>query len=161
MSRKGMKAALEYGKRLPEFPDHQSAETDLFQLRDQLIKEISDASLQSDIFSPDFSPESLKSLEKWYFILWETDSFRKTGMDRKHFERCMAMYKGEVYVRYSSEFEWFVSEYAFLPGRYEIGVKKHLVSIMINRETDLYKRADNIRQQSLWIEFQKWNKPKP
>ena len=158
MSRQGMQAALEYGRNLPSFSDQKTAESELFRQRDKIIREIIDAAGYSDLFAADFRPESLKSLEKWYFILWESDSFDQIGMTREQFERCISMYFGEVIVRNSSEFEWFVDEYAFIPGRYVLGVRKEMVSLTLTRETDLYARRDNKRKQSIWREYRRWTK---
>lgn len=158
MSRQGMKAALEHGRQLPEFLDVKTAKIELFRLRDQLIHKLTNAAQFSDTFSADFSPDSLKEIEKWYFELWESKSFGEIGIERELFERCISMYYGEVIVRNAPEFEWFVEEFVFMPGRYEIGVRKDMASLALRREIDLYARTDNKRQQSIWREFCRWTK---
>jgi hypothetical protein len=158
MSRQGMKAALEYGQQLPAFPDRKSAEIKLFQLRDKLIRQITDAAAGTDLFLADYSPESLKALEKWYFELYDTKSFKKIGLDRKIFEQSMSMYYGEVIVRNNPDFRWYIEEYAFIPGRYEMGVRSKIISLSMGRAADLYARTGNQRKQSLWREYRRWTK---
>lgn len=156
MSREGMKAAQEHGEQLPSFPDQPSAELALFGRRDELIRQLTAAADRSTTFSADFSPESLKSLEKWYFELWETKSFSALGTERAEFERWMAMYFGEVMVRNAPDFEWVVEEYSFAQGKYSIGVRKPLLAIMLGRYTDLYARRSNKRKQSVWREYRQY-----
>jgi hypothetical protein len=156
MSREGVKAAVEHGRRLPAFPDLHSAELALYQRRDELIRKLNEAAGGSTVFDPDLSPESLKSLEEWYFSLWDSESFDATGMDREEFECSMAMYFGELLVRNVPEFEWTVAEYAWQAGKYEIGVRKPLVSVMFRGFSDLHARPNNKRQQSIWREYQQY-----
>ena len=151
-----MKAAVEHGERLPSFSDQRSAELALFSRRDELIRQLTAVAGGSTTFSADFSPESLKSLEKWYFELWDTQSFSAVGVERAEFEKCMAMYFGEVMVRNVPEFKWVVDEYAFQPGKYEMGVQKPLSTIMLGRFTDLYSRRNNKRRQSVWREYKQY-----
>ena len=156
MSRQGMQAAREYAEKLPSFPDQETAEKHLFEYRDRILQEFLDASASSDLFNADFSPDSLKSLEKWYFELWESNSFDQIDMSREKFERCISMYFGEVIIRNASEFEWFVDENVFIPGKYMIGGRKEMISISLTRETDLYARHDNKRRQSIWRAYPRW-----
>ncbi len=87
--------------------------------------------------------------------MWENEGFEAVGLGRETFERAIAMYLGEVLVR-SAGFHWIVEEYAFQPGRYEIGVRRDLLTIMLRRETDLFARPNNRRRESLWRRYRDW-----
>jgi hypothetical protein len=52
-------------------------------------------------------------------------------------------------------FSWVVQEYQFAKGRYEIGVQRPLLSIMLTKGRKL-QLAGNKRMQSLWREFQRY-----
>lgn len=155
MSREGMKAARAHGELLPSFPSLEAAEQALHEMRDDLTQELPRAAVSTTAFSPDFSPESLKGLERWYFDLWENEGFEAAGFSRETCERAISMYLGEVLVR-SAGFHWMVEEYAFQPGRFEIGVRKGLLTIMLRRETDLFARPNNKRRESLWRRYCDW-----
>ena len=66
--------------------------------RDARLQRIQDISTSAPEFATDYSPDSLKGLENWYFCLWDTESFEKQGTTIDEFEECMAMYFGEVMV---------------------------------------------------------------
>ncbi len=125
----------------------------LYLERDQLLRELTASAPASETFSPTFQAESLKNLERWYFELYERNGFAQAGTTRERFERAIAMYVGETAVRSNSEFQWFVSEYPFEPGKYELGIRKPLFAWMLRSFTDLYARPNNKRRQSIWREF--------
>ena len=81
-------------------------------------------------------------MEQWYFDLLERDAFTGLGTERATFEECMAMYFLETAVR-NSDVEWTVDEYAFEPGRYEIGVKRPLFAQYTMRITHLPLLREN------------------
>ena len=66
MSREGMKAARAHGELLPSFPSLEAAEQALREMRDDLTQVLLGATVSTTAFSPDFSPECLKGLERWY-----------------------------------------------------------------------------------------------
>ena len=70
------------------------------------------------------------------------------------FERSIAMYLGEVIVRNASAYEWFVAEFAFEPGRFEIGVRSPLLQVMLSRLSPA-PRERNERALSLWRLYRK------
>jgi hypothetical protein len=106
-------------------------------------------------FHLDYSPESLKQLEQWYFHLHETDSFRAMGIDRAMFETCMAMYFGETTVR-SAHAEWIVEPYFLAPNRYEFGVRKGSFTMMLSRFTDHFREPNNKKRESLFRRYMKY-----
>lgn len=127
----------------------------LFRQRDELLGKLIEMSRVASSFRPDFSPESLKDLERWYFELAEGAGFDSVGTDEETFERTVAMYVGEVIVRNAPPFEWFVAEFAFEPGRFEIGVERPLLRIALSRLSPV-PRERNKRAQSLWRMYHKY-----
>ena len=154
MSKTGLRAAKLLGSKLPAFRDIEDAERSLCAERDDLIRKLTDLSRHSASFRTDFSPESLKDLEHWCLELLEGDGFRSIGTDRETFGQAIAMYLGEVLVRNAPPFEWFVAEFAFEPGRYEIGVRRPLYRVMLSRLWPA-PRERNGREQSIWRAYQK------
>jgi hypothetical protein len=149
MSRVGLRVARLFGKSLPTFRDHAEAERALMSRRDELLRMLADWSRRSTDFTPDGSPGSLKGLERWYFQLLDGPGFQSMDTDQEAFERAMAMYVGTVFVGNGSPpFEWFVKEFAFEAGRYEIGVRRDLFAMMLSRQS--VPREHNKRQESLW-----------
>jgi hypothetical protein len=153
MTRFGLRVARLFGRRLPHFTSASDAETALTRRRDEILRALAQAAEASASFTPDFTPESLKALEAWYFELYERDAFRTVGLDREAFERAMAAYFGEVAVRSVPGARWVVQEYAFEVGRYEIGVRAGLVTVLLDRFTDHFATPNNKRRQALYRRF--------
>lgn len=149
MTQAGTARLYEFSSKLPSFENREEAEQAFFQYRDGLLERLLEAGKQAQ--EPlDYSPESLKALETWYFQLWEGDAFESLSMDRACFERCMAMYFGEVVVRNNSAFSWGASENPILRRRYAFGIGRPRYFMFLWRLKDLYARPDNKRRQSLW-----------
>jgi len=149
MSKTGLVAAGLFGEGLPAFRDQAEAERALRWRRDELLGLLADWSLRSTVFRADFSPESLKGLERWYFDLLDDLGFRSIGTDQDTFERAIAMYLGAVFVGHANPpFEWVVTEFAFAADRYEIGVRRDLFAMMLSRQQ--MSHEGNKRQESLW-----------
>jgi hypothetical protein len=153
MSRQGIKAAYDFGRDLPRYGSQQEAERDLFARRDRLLTRLCDSAGSKADF--DFSPQSLKKLESWYFELLDTNGFSSIGFDRSTFENAIPLYLGEVLVRNRPPFEWFVQEFTFAPGSYEIGVRRPSISLMLTRPRDLSAQPTK-RHQSLWREYRRY-----
>ena len=154
MSNAGLGAAKLFGSKLPAFRGVGEAEHALYAERDELIKKLTELSRRSASFRPDFSPESLKDLEHWYFELLDGGGFRSIDTDDETFEQSIAMYLGEVLVRNAPPLEWFVTEFAFEPDHYEIGVRRQLYQVMLSRLRPA-PRERNRREQSIWRAYQK------
>ncbi len=70
----------------------------------------------------------------------------------------MAMYVGAVFVQNATPpFEWFVKEFAFDAGRYEIGIRRGFFSLMLSRQS--VPRERNKRQESLWRTYARYAGP--
>jgi hypothetical protein len=150
-----LQVAKLFGQKLPAFKSQAEAEEHLFAERDARVSRLAALAGQSGgVFTADFSPASLKGLELWYFALWESDGFSSLGLSREEFERCMAMYFCEAAVRNCPRAKWIVQEYAFEPGKYELGVQRGHVSLMRSRFTDHYQQPRNKRRQRIYREYQ-------
>jgi hypothetical protein len=154
MSDVGLRAARSFGSKLPAFRDLAEAERALYAERDELVRKLTELSRGSAAFRPDFSPESLKDLEHWYFGLVEGGALHSIQTDDETFERAMAMYLGEVLVRHAPPFGWFVTEFAFERGRYEIGVRRPLYQVMLSRLSPA-PHERNRRELSIWRTYLK------
>ncbi len=153
MSKVALRAAKLFGSKLPAFRGIEEAERALYGERDELIRNLIELSRRSTAFRPDFSPDSLKDLEHWYFELSEGGGFHSIDTDEETFERAISMYLGQVLVRNAPLFEWFVTEFVFEQGRYEIGVRRPLYQVMLSRLSPA-PRERNRRERSVWRTYQ-------
>jgi hypothetical protein len=155
MTKAGLLAATRFGSTLPAFSDQGEAERALFPERDALLGRLDALSGQADGFRADYSPKSLKDIEHRYFELADGAGFGSIGLDAETFERIVAMYFGEIVVRNAPAFEWFVAEFAFERGRYEIGVRNPQVRVMLSRLAPV-PRERNKRELSIWRMYRKY-----
>jgi hypothetical protein len=153
MSNSGLDVAREFGKRLPHFPSLLEAQQALLIERDRLLDMLRRAAPGLPHFAFDLSPQSLKGLERWYFSLLEKANWTDQQFDRASLERAIAMYFGAVVVHNCPAFSWTVTEFPFLPGRYEIGIERPLYRRSLTLGLDLAARPNNKRRQSLWRDF--------
>jgi len=155
MAEQARQIAIRYGEELPAFSCQAEAEAAWFSFRDNHLTRLLQASKKQAAFIPNYQAESLKQLEKWYFELIESGSFQALGLSRADFEICMAMYFGETTIR-STNAHWVVKEYFLGTGKYELGVCKGSITIMLRRFKDHYREANNKRQQSLFRMYKKY-----
>lgn len=139
-----MIAAKQYAEGLPAFESLESAREHLMSAKIGTLS----AFLQEhgEELNLDFSIESLKRLEKWFLESGSPES----GGGGYSIPHAIGFYFGEILCR-SSGFSWVVEEFPFQRGRYGIGIKRPLLSIMLTKG----KRpviAGNKRMQSLWRE---------
>ncbi len=154
MSKSGLQAAMLHGDELPRFTSRDEATRVLCGRRDQALTELCAAATRSGAFSCDFSPESLRALERWYFDLVESNGFATVGLSRGAMEQGISFYLGQVLAQ-ASGFQWVVEEFAFVPGTFEIGVRRGRVTIMLTRPSDLASRPGNKRRDSLSRQYRR------
>lgn len=152
MTRAGMRIALQSAQQLPAFGDQQAAEAELLAFRDKRLRNLENAAATSDRFKAEYTPESLKMLERWYFELLEGDGFAALDIPQIEFEECLAMYFLETAVRQGGV-RWTVDENAFVPGRYEIGVTRPLFTMYADRFSHLPRLRQNKRRQAMCRQF--------
>ncbi len=113
MSKHSLNIAVKYGESLREFRDQSEAEDYYISYKDDLLNRLKAISTQASAFFPDYTIESLKKLENWYFNLYEKQSFDKAGSTQEDFESMMSVYWGEVIIKNNEDAEWVVEEYPF------------------------------------------------
>ena len=155
MSKAGLRIARLFGGRLPTFASQADAERALFEVRDNALAGLTRAASHApEQFVPDLTPDSLKALEAWYFALIDGRQFSSVGTSREEFEQWMGFYYGAMAVHRDPGAGWVVEEYAFEPGRYEIGVRKGLVTEMLTAGfADHYTAPNNKRRQSIYRRY--------
>jgi len=155
VSRQGREIAIQHGQRLPSFNSQLEADTALFAHRDTHLALLSELAEGYPGFEPDYRPESLKALERWYFSLYEGRTFRRVGVTRQTFEMCMAMYFGETVVR-NRPAHWIVEKYFLAEDRYELGIQDGSMKMMLDRLTDHFAEPNNKRRESLFRRYEKY-----
>jgi hypothetical protein len=153
MSKQGMKLARAYGEALLRFNSLAEAERALFGMRDDLLHALRHAADSSPLVRLDDSPESLKRLEIWYFELLTQGGFAAVGLSRDVFEAAIPIYFGAVLAANVSSFKWFVEEFPFARGRYDIGVRTPQGSVALSGGWNLEREPNNKRRQSLWRRY--------
>jgi hypothetical protein len=157
MSKIGLMFVKLFGKDLSNFKSQKKAEQYFKKYIDRYTKILEKLSKYTNEFTMDFSPESLKKIELWYFNLYESNKFSEIGTDRSIFEKCIAVYFGNVVIKNVDNAHWDVSEYPFIEGKYEFGVTKDIVSIMLTKKfNDLYKIPSNKKKQSIFRMYKKY-----
>jgi len=154
MTRRGLQNALQRDSTLPTFTSRDEAERDLFQFRDDFRTEILLLAKQSEIHL-DFSPESLKALEKWYFDLLARDGFQQLGITKSQFERCIGFYTCFVYTENDADFHWIVQESFLIEGKFDIAVTKGNMTIAVSHHSRPPDLKNNKRMESNYREYKK------
>ncbi len=129
MTKAGLEAALGYGKSLKEFNNDSEAEKYFFDYKKRMIKEFEQICSRTEVFEADYTVDSLKTLERWYFDIWETNDFASFEVSREVFEIMMALYFDETVVKNIDEAKWTVVEYPFIKGKYELAIKCGLMTM--------------------------------
>lgn len=141
---------LLHAAELPRFASIEAATESLIKRKDAVLSEIASIPELSKIL--DFSPESLKDLEKWYFLSGKPD---KT-LSGTPVELLIGFYFGEVLCRHGG-YQWKVVEGSLSEDGYEIVVNKRLVTFVLNNGwTPREPEFNNKRMQSLWRDFNRY-----
>jgi hypothetical protein len=156
MSRNGMKLAESYDNKLLSFPNQQEAEKTLLALKDEFIARILSLSNNASIFKADFTPDSLKHLEKWFFELYENNLFGNIGTSQSEFETCMAIYFGNVAVE-NKKAKWVVEKYFLDNDKYTIGIRRdEHFSQTLGGYRGLPLRKNNKKRDSIFREYKRF-----
>ena len=137
-----MKMAWERAEELPAFANVEEATSALIAEKDSILGAFlanPPAGMQLDL-----SPESLKAVEAWYL----------TTEHRAPPVRALGFYFGEVLCR-NAGFAWIVEPYFLDNSRYEIGVRKGLVTLMLTKGVNRVLTG-NKRMQSLYRDFKQY-----
>ena len=148
MSKGGVAVAAQYGEDLPAFSSAEQATDALFAERDVVLAEIERSSEMGG--ARDFTPESLRTIERWFF-----DSGKPARLRSGSFvPKALGFYFGET-LRRSANFDWIVQELVFSPGKFGIGVRRGLVTIMLTKGMTP-RETGNKSLDSLWRDFRKY-----
>jgi len=128
MSRQGIIAARTYAEDLPSFESLEVAREQLLVAQKETLSELLREHGVS--LNLDFSPESLKRLEKWY----SESGSPEAGDSGYSIPHAIGFYFGEILCR-TSGFSWVVEEFPFQRGKYGIGVKRPLLDVVQCQQT--------------------------
>ena len=157
MSKYSLNIANKYGEALRDFNDKSEAEDYFISYKDDLLSRLKTISTKASEFFPDYTIESLKKLEKWYFDLYERQSFNREGLTQEELESMMSVYWGEVVINNNKDAKWVVAEYPFSQKKYEFLVKKGLCSVsVVNKFHHLYNKQGNKRRTLLFREYNRY-----
>ncbi len=162
MSRQGYKLALQAGNSLHVHKTKEEAEKYYFSYRDKALKSILKLVKKYPEYQLDFSPESLKRMEKLYFDLLEKNgysTYKLLGLTFKRMEQLLAIYYGEVFVKNTS-FSWVTQPFGFVENKYELAIQSENkgLTITCSSFSNHFKTPDNIRKQYLYREYMKYSK---
>lgn len=158
MSVEGMKAAKEYATKLKCFNSQEEAEEYFEEYIYTVLEMFLELSEQfASVFKPDFSVESLKSLEKLYFTLFENDLFDEKGLHRSLFERMIEVYWGQVVVLNNEKANFVVNEFPFVENAYNLCINAGYCTMnCYGLFNNLWKKPDNKRHNYMYRKFKKY-----
>ena len=155
MSKQGLETALKYGEKLKEFQSISDAEKYFFEYKDSLLNQF-ERTNGDGAFTFDYSIDSLKTLEKRYFELWEKDDFASFSVSREQFELMIGVYFNEVAVRNAGA-KWEVKEFPFIRGKYELAVSLGLMTMAgLGHFIDLCTLKGNKKRNYIYREYKKY-----
>lgn len=155
MSKYGLKVGMEYGRKLKKFKNKSEAEKYFFSYKAMLLEKFETICTHKSCFLPDYTVDSLKRIEKWYFELFERNEFDQIGFTRHVFEDVMSVYFGEVVVKNHADAQWLVEEYAFAKKKYQLLLNRGGLN-MAHSCRDWYKEPNNKRKNLLYREYNKY-----
>lgn len=157
MSKRGLNTAIQYGESLEEFNNKIEAENYFMSYKKHLLERLKIISKQTNEFFLNYTEESLKEIEKWYFDLYEKQAFNKIGSSLEEFESILSIYWGEVIIENKDDTKWVIEKYPFSPKKYELFVSKELYRVqVVNKFYDLYNKPHNKRRNLLFREYHKF-----
>jgi hypothetical protein len=131
LSKKPLNVAREFGEQLPSFASLADASRHFERYRQAGIQTLESLATSLPGFAMDYSPDSLKSLEEAYFKLAESAGFEDLGLTQQAFESLIGVYFAAVVTRNDPSARLVVEEFAFTPGKYELGVAKGNARVMV------------------------------
>lgn len=157
MGRKGLKIAVQLGLKRRKFTDLASAEKYYDTLKEEIYTLVDELQKAYPNEVLDYSPESLKSIEKIYFDYYDHDKFSEAQLSKDEFEILLAIYEGQVYVR-NGKAKWIIQEDAFVRDqRYYLAIKSlnEFLTIDCTKRGNHARRPSNKRRQMMYREYKK------
>jgi hypothetical protein len=158
MSKQGMKIALEVGKSRMKFDNFELAEKYFENVKKNFLEKINKLQDKYKNEKLDFSPESLKTIEKIYFDYYEKDRFNEKDISKNDFIELLGIYNGFVYV-INEKAKWKVEKEVFVnDDRYYLGIELNSWNCFIDCSgiSHLEKLTNNKRRQSMYREYKKY-----
>lgn len=159
MSRQGLKIALKVGQSRIKFDNLKIAEKYFEKERLIYLQKIKVLQEKYKNEKLDFSPESLKSIEKIYFDFYENDKFDENNISKNDFIKLLGIYNGFVYVK-NEKAKWKVQKEVFVnDNRYFLGIELNggFCFIDCSGISHLEKLTNNKRRQSMYREYKKYS----
>ena len=159
MSRKGLKIALNVGQSRMKFDNLKIAETYFEKERLIYLQKIKLLQEKYKNEKLDFSPESLKSIEKIYFDFYENNKFNENNISKNDFIKLLGIYNGFVYVK-NEKAKWKIQKEVFASdNRYFLGIEINggFCFIDCSGISHLEKLKNNKRRQSMYREYKKYS----
>ena len=148
---------FENASQLPTFNSQDEADKFFIALKDDRLSEFLQFLRRHNFFTPDYTPQSLKDLEKLYYKLHEENRFGDDLIKIEDFELYMSLYFGEVMVRNTSFFQWGAEKHFLTNNAYYLAIKKKLLSMGIARLKNYYNTKNNKTRQSLFRKYKSYS----
>ena len=157
MSRQGLRIAVKVGLSRRKFLNHESAIKYFSSLREEVFELIKELEIEYPNYKLDFSPESLKSIEKIYFDYYDKNKFGEESISKDEFEILLAIYDGNVYVT-NGKAKWTVEEDDFVKdNRFYLAIKSlnGFLTVDCTKWSNHERRPSNKRRQMIYREYKK------
>lgn len=148
---------FENASHLPTFDSQDEADKFFIAVKDDRLKEFLFFLEKHIFFAPDYTPETLKDVERLYYHLYEEGKFGDDLIKIEDFELCMSLYFGEVVVRNTNLFKWGAEKHFLTNNAYYLAIKKKLLSIGIARLKNYYNTKNNKTRQSLYRKYKSYS----
>ena len=152
-----MKIAMQVGLKRRKFSDKEAAEKFFKNLKKEVFTLVKELQLSYPNEKLDYSPESLKAIEKIYFDYCDNNKFDETHLTQDEFEILLAIYEGQVYVK-NGKAKWIIEEDAFVRDhRYFLAIKSmnNFLTIDCTKRANHNRKSGNKRRQMLYREYKK------
>lgn len=157
MGKSRIDTAGEFGEQLPSFSSLSEATEYFEHYKEAGLETLVRLTVAQPGFAMDYSPQSLKSLEAVYFKLMEANGFSDLGLSQQAFESLMGIYFGAVATRNDPAVHWIVQEFAFVPGKYELGVARGNTTVMVSSLRNLnLMQPERQKRDRLYRMFQRF-----
>ncbi|MEM6395826.1 MAG: hypothetical protein AAF741_05730 [Bacteroidota bacterium] len=160
MSLNGRKIAIKVALNRRKFDDRASAELYYENLKEAIFKEVKKIQVLYPEYVLDYSPDSLKVIEKIYFDYLSNGKFDSGGLTKDEFEVLLAIYYGQVYVA-NGKANWVVLDDLWIKdNRYYLAIRSFngFYTIECAKWSNHENRPNNKRKQLIYREYMKYTK---
>ncbi len=137
------------------FKSQEDANSYLIEQKQQDLATFLEFLKTNEFFEADFSPESLKELEKLYFKLRDEKKYKANFITIEDYELYMSIYFGEVIVKNLEAFKWGAEKDFENPNIYSLVIQKPFYVKGILRRRNHHARKNNKDKEALFREYNK------